>query len=64
MLRHLHLKNCFTHADRRFDFDKGLTCITGRNEAGKSLILEMVGYALFGNVALRASRPDGLKSDC
>lgn len=63
MLRHLHLKNCFTHTDRRFDFERGLTCITGRNEAGKSLILEMVGYALFGNVALRASRPDGLYVD-
>lgn len=60
MLHHLHIKNCFTHADRRVEFAAGLTCITGPNEIGKSLLLEMVAYALFGAVALRGSRPDGL----
>lgn len=35
-------------------FQSGLTGITGPNEAGKSTILEMVRFALFGTAALRA----------
>lgn len=42
----------------RVEFAPGLTAITGRNEAGKSLIFEMIGYCLFGKAALR-----GLASD-
>lgn len=34
-------------------FAEGLTAITGANEAGKSLRLEMIRYALFGTAALR-----------
>lgn len=60
MLHHLHIRNCFTHTDRRVEFGSGLTCITGPNEIGKSLLLEMSAYALFGTVALRGSRPDKL----
>ena len=63
MLESIHIKNCFTHTNRTVVFDEGLTCITGPNEAGKSLILEMVAYALFGNKALRGSRPDKLHVD-
>lgn len=36
-------------------FDQGLTAITGRNEAGKSLRLEMIRYAIWGTRALRES---------
>jgi exonuclease SbcC len=39
-------------------FEPGLTAITGANEAGKSMIVEMIGYCLFGKSALR-----GLASD-
>lgn len=42
----------------QIEFAPGLTAITGRNEAGKTIILEMIGYALFGKAALR-----GLASD-
>lgn len=36
------------------DFDEGMTCITGANEQGKSLRIEMLRYGLFGSKALRA----------
>ena len=35
-------------------FIEGLTAITGPNESGKSLVLEMIRYCLFGVEALRA----------
>ena len=37
------------------DFKKGLTAVTGPNESGKSLIVEMIRYSLFGTKALRAT---------
>lgn len=40
------------------DFTTGLTAITGPNESGKSLMLEMVRYALFGSKALRGKATD------
>lgn len=58
MLKTLHIKNLFTHKDRRFDFGLGTTCITGPNEGGKSLILEAIEYALFGSSALRGTADD------
>lgn len=42
----------------RIEFAPGLTAITGRNEAGKTLIFEMLAYALFGKVALRGAASD------
>ena len=36
-------------------FEKGLTAITGPNEAGKSLRIEIIRYALFGSKALRGA---------
>lgn len=36
-----------------FDFKSGMTAITGRNESGKSMSLEMIRYLLFGSKALR-----------
>lgn len=36
-------------------FEKGLSAITGKNEAGKSLRLEMIRYALWGSQALRGA---------
>ena len=35
-------------------FPEGLTAITGPNESGKSLVLELIRYCLFGTEALRA----------
>ena len=43
---------------RSLIFDNGLTAITGPNEEGKSLILEMINFALFGTKALRGKAED------
>lgn len=40
------------------NFKPGLTIIRGENETGKSLILEMIRYSLYGVEALRANRTD------
>ena len=39
-------------------FQKGMTAISGRNEAGKSMVLEMIRYGLFGTPALRGKSAD------
>ncbi|TPL42643.1 AAA family ATPase [Mesorhizobium sp. B2-4-5] len=41
-----------------FSFQKGFGAITGPNEAGKSVILEMIRYSLFGTSALRGKSED------
>ena len=43
---------------------EGSTLITGPNEAGKSLNLEMIAYALFGNEALRGKTTDYKRISC
>jgi DNA repair exonuclease SbcCD ATPase subunit len=43
---------------QNINFAPGLTIIRGANETGKSLILEMIRYALFGVAALRGDRSD------
>ncbi|MFN3201313.1 MAG: AAA family ATPase [Bradymonadia bacterium] len=58
MITAITLKNCFTHHERTFEFKQGLTVITGPNESGKSLILEMIRFALFGSAALRGTADD------
>ena len=44
-------------------FKPGLTVIKGENEAGKSFVLEMIRYALFGSDALRGTMSDYDKLD-
>lgn len=39
-------------------FKPGITVIRGENESGKSFVLEMIRYALFGTKALRGDRTD------
>ena len=39
-------------------FGRGLTAITGPNEAGKSFVIEMMRYAFFGSAALRGVGED------
>ncbi|MBN9551126.1 MAG: AAA family ATPase, partial [Alphaproteobacteria bacterium] len=41
-----------------FSFQEGFGAITGPNEAGKSVILEMIRYSLFGSRALRGKADD------
>jgi len=58
MIRRLYLDNCFRHFDKTFTFENGLTGVVGPNESGKSLIVEMIRYALFGSKALRGKAED------
>lgn len=46
------------HFDRSFTFEKGMTAITGPNENGKTLTLEMIEFLLFGAKALRGKSED------
>jgi exonuclease SbcC len=46
-IRSVHLKNIKSHASLQLSFTAGVNAITGHNGAGKSTILEAVGYALF-----------------
>jgi hypothetical protein len=53
MLLQLKLKNFRQHEDKTFDFTEGLNVIRGMNEAGKTTVLEAIGYGLFGADACR-----------
>lgn len=55
MIKKLYIDGGFRHFDRTFDFSKGLTGIVGKNESGKSLIVEFIRFALFGSAALRGA---------
>lgn len=58
MISKLYIDGGFRHHDRTFEFDKGLTGIVGKNESGKSLIVEFIRFALFGSAALRGKADD------
>lgn len=58
MITRLYIDKGFKHQDKTFLFDKGLTGVVGKNESGKSLIVEFIRYALFGSAALRGAAPD------
>lgn len=59
MLKHLSYSVKFPATGRSLsadvDFQKGVTAITGPNESGKSMIVEMIRYCFFGTAALRGS---------
>ncbi len=58
MLNTLTFEAVFSSTGRKIagnhDFQEGLTAISGANECGKSMRLEMIRYALFGTQALRS----------
>lgn len=58
MIKKLFIDGGFRHHNRTFEFDKGLTGIVGKNESGKSLIVEFIRFALFGSAALRGKADD------
>lgn len=62
MFKALKYDVTFPSTGRQFSadltFEKGMTAIVGSNESGKTLILEMLRYALFGNSALRGPSED------
>lgn len=55
MLTKLILKGHPTVADAVINFEKGFNLLTAPNGRGKSTILEMVSYGLFGTAALRGT---------
>lgn len=69
MLKHLSYEVTFPSTGRKLsadvDFHRGLGAITGPNESGKSMIVEMIRYCLFGSAALRGKATDykGLKAE-
>ncbi|KVZ62212.1 AAA family ATPase [Burkholderia ubonensis] len=58
MLLNLNIKNGYRHPNSTFVFPVGQTAITGPNESGKSVTLEMILFALWGSVALRGAADD------
>lgn len=62
MLQSLDYSVTFPSTGRSFQnsiqFAPGLTTIMGRNESGKTMILEMIRYAFFGKEALRGVASD------
>ena len=55
MLQKLILKGHPTVADAIINFEKGFNLLTAPNGRGKSTILEIVSYCLFGTTALRGT---------
>lgn len=47
IIRSLRLENVKSYTSASFTFTEGVNAIVGRNGAGKSTILEAIGYALF-----------------
>jgi exonuclease SbcC len=58
MLSSIRITNSFAHADRFIEFKPGMTTITGPNGIGKSEILTMIRWALFGTAALPTKAED------
>lgn len=58
MLKKINIKNAFVHKNTTVEFEEGLIRLYGANEAGKSLVYEMIRWALFGSKALRSSSSD------
>jgi DNA repair exonuclease SbcCD ATPase subunit len=58
MLLNLTVKNSFAHKHTVVKFEKGINYILGKNESGKSELLEMILYALYGSSALRGAASD------
>lgn len=58
MLNRIRIRGTFRHNDTTIDFQDGQTAIVGPNESGKSMVMEMVRFALWGSAALRGAAGD------
>ncbi len=47
LIRRLHLENFKSYEEATISFEEGTNAIVGRNGAGKSSLVEAIGYALF-----------------
>lgn len=54
----VHFRNFLKHEDRTVEFEPGMNALRGRNEAGKSSILEGIGYLINGAAALEKTVDD------
>lgn len=57
----VELKNFCQHEDRRVEFSPGLNAIVGANGAGKSNILNAVGFAITGDIATEGAKNDNIR---
>ncbi len=53
LIQSLELENIKSYEHARIDFSEGVNAIVGHNGAGKSTVLEAIGYALFGELGYR-----------
>lgn len=53
MFQQLDLKYFRQHEELSINFEQGVVALRGRNEAGKTTVLEAMAYAMFGATALR-----------
>ena len=58
MIKSIHIKNVFKHKNTYVEFKEGVNYLTGANESGKTVILEMIAYGLFGTPVLRSEASD------
>lgn len=58
MFQSILIKNSFISKDIFIEFEDGLNILSAKNGFGKSTILEMLNYSLFGTQALRSSISD------
>lgn len=49
----IRIRNSFAHTDTTIKFEAGCNYIIGNYGSGKSELLEMIGFAYFGTIALR-----------
>lgn len=47
-IKSIDLKNIRSHSDSHFDFTRGINIIRGENGAGKSTVIESIGFCAFG----------------
>lgn len=52
------IKNTYAHKNTVITFSDGMNYIVGKNESGKTVVLNMIAYALFGSGALRGPATD------
>ena len=55
MFNSLSIKNSPLNKTIRIDFAPGINVLQGKNSSGKSTVIEMLNYSLFGSIALRSA---------